>query len=67
MFALAEQLVRRHISVTGVQPKLSLTLAATGQAGQPTRFSIVGALGAYIHRATNWSRTRPCPAAILAS
>jgi serine/threonine-protein kinase HipA len=48
LLALAEQIVRSHITVTGVQPKLSLTLAATGEAGQPTRFTIVGALGAYI-------------------
>jgi serine/threonine-protein kinase HipA len=38
LLALAEQIVRSHLTVTGVQPKLSLTLAATGNAGQPTRF-----------------------------
>lgn len=48
LLALAEQIVRSHITVTGVQPKLSLTLAATGEAAQSTRFTIVGALGAYI-------------------
>lgn len=48
LLALAEQLVRSHITVTGVQPKLSLTLAAPGDAGQPTRLTIEGALGAYI-------------------
>lgn len=48
LLTLAEQIVRSHITVTGVQPKLSLTLAATGDAGQPTRLTIVGALGAYI-------------------
>ncbi|MGY2134600.1 HipA domain-containing protein [Hymenobacter sp. HD11105] len=37
--------MRQHITVTGVQPKLSLTLAPTGPAGQPARFTIVGALG----------------------
>ena len=31
-----------------MQPQLSLTLAATGDAGQPTRFTIVGSLGAYV-------------------
>ena len=49
LLALAEQIVRRHITVTGVQPKLSLALAATGEAAQPTRLTIVGALhGEYI-------------------
>ena len=48
LLALAEQIVRRHITVTGVQPKLSLTLVATGDARQPTRFTIVGTLEAYI-------------------
>jgi len=45
MLALAEAVVRQHITVTGVQPKLSLTIAPTGTAGQPGRFTIVGALG----------------------
>jgi hypothetical protein len=41
LLALAEQIVRSHITVKGMQPKLSLTLAATGDPGQPTRFTIV--------------------------
>lgn len=49
LLALAEQIVRSHIAVTGVQPKLSLTLAPTGNGAQATRFTIVGALeGNYI-------------------
>lgn len=49
MLALAEAVVRQHITVTGVQPKLSLTVAPAGVAGQPGRFTIVGALnGEYI-------------------
>ena len=49
MLALAEAVVLQHIAVTGVQPKLSLTLAPAGAAGQPGRFTIVGALdGEYI-------------------
>ena len=49
MLALAEAVVRQHITVTGVQPKLSLTLAPSNLAGQPSRFTIVGALsGEYI-------------------
>jgi serine/threonine-protein kinase HipA len=49
LLALAEQIVRRHVTVTGVQPKLSLTLAPTGDVAQPTRFTIVGVLsGEYI-------------------
>ena len=46
MLDLAEAVVRQHITVTGVQPKLSLTVAPAGGAG---RFTIVGALdGEYI-------------------
>lgn len=45
MLALAEAVVRQHVTVTGVQPKLSLTVAPAGTAGQPARFTIVGALG----------------------
>lgn len=45
MLALAEAIVRQHITVTGVQPKLSLTIAPAGTARQPGRFTIVGALG----------------------
>ena len=49
MLALAEAVVRQHITVTGVQPKLSLSVAPAGPAGQPGRFTIVGALdGEYI-------------------
>lgn len=45
MLALAEAVVRQHITVTGVQPKLSLGLTPAGGAGQPGRLTIVGALG----------------------
>jgi len=45
LLGLAEDIIRRHITVTGVQPKLSLSLAPAGQAAQPARFTIVGALG----------------------
>ena len=49
MRALAEAVVRQHIAVTGVQPKLSLAIAPAGPDGRPARFTIVGALGgAYI-------------------
>ncbi|RZL05072.1 MAG: type II toxin-antitoxin system HipA family toxin, partial [Hymenobacter sp.] len=48
MLALAEAVVRQHITVPGVQPKLSLGLSPAG-AGQPGRLTIVGALaGEYI-------------------
>ena len=45
MHLLAEQIVRQHISVTGVQPKLSLDLET--EAGQ-SRLTIVGLWGNYI-------------------
>jgi serine/threonine-protein kinase HipA len=49
MLALAEAVVRQHITVTGVQPKLSLAVAQTGATEQSGRFTIVGALdGEYI-------------------
>ncbi|GAB3241169.1 HipA domain-containing protein [Hymenobacter seoulensis] len=49
MLGLAEAAVRQHITVTGVQPKLTLTLAPAVAAGQPARLTIVGALsGEYI-------------------
>lgn len=49
MLELAEAVVRQHITVTGVQPKLSLTVTPAGATGQPGRFTIVGALdGEYI-------------------
>ncbi|NVO31831.1 hypothetical protein [Hymenobacter lapidiphilus] len=41
--------MRQHITVTGVQPKLSLSVAPAATTGQPSRFTIVGALeGEYI-------------------
>ncbi|MGI4832003.1 MAG: hypothetical protein ACRYFK_00920 [Janthinobacterium lividum] len=59
LLALAEQIVHHHITVLGVQPKLSLTLAPTDSGAQPTRFTIVGALeGNYI--------LKPLPHTILA-
>ena len=49
MLALADAVVRQHITVPGVQPKLSLGLSPAGGAGQPGRLTIVGALeGEYI-------------------
>lgn len=45
MLVLAEAIVRQHITVTGVQPKLSLTIAPAAASGQPGRFTIVGVLG----------------------
>ncbi len=42
MLALAEAVVRQHITVTGVQPKLSLRVAPADATGQSGRFTIVG-------------------------
>lgn len=44
--ALAEQVVQSQISVTGVQPKLSLSISDTD--APPSRFTIVGLWGAHI-------------------
>lgn len=46
MTELALQVVRSHIAVTGVQPKLSLDIE--GGNGTPPRFTIVGLWGNYI-------------------
>ncbi len=48
MKALAEQVIRSHTAVTGVQPKLSLHLADADKSNLPQRFTIVGMWGAYI-------------------
>lgn len=45
--ALAEQIVRSHVAVPGVQPKLSLHLEA-GSARESGRFTLVGLEGGYI-------------------
>jgi serine/threonine-protein kinase HipA len=43
---LAEQVIRRQTTLTGVQPKLSLDIAT--EKGAPKRFTIVGLWGRYI-------------------
>ncbi|WP_366915819.1 HipA domain-containing protein [uncultured Pontibacter sp.] len=48
MEGLAEQIIRSQITVTGVQPKLSLDLTPGTSAGDPQRFTIVGLWGGYI-------------------
>ncbi len=48
MMELAEQVVRSSITVTGVQPKLSLDLEPAKQTTLPQRFTIVGLWGTYI-------------------
>ncbi len=44
---LAERIVRQHVTVPGVQPKLSLHLEGA-KAGQDARFTLVGLDGGYI-------------------
>ena len=48
MEELAKQVVRSHITVPGVQPKISLDLPATQNKNEPKRFTIVGLWGGYI-------------------
>jgi len=45
MLDLAEEIVRQHTTVTGVQPKLSLSLVPGSATDGPARLTIVGALG----------------------
>lgn len=48
MEELAMQVVRSQITVTGVQPKISLELASGSTRKEPKRFTIVGLWGGYI-------------------
>nr|WP_317168237.1 HipA domain-containing protein [Pontibacter pamirensis] len=48
MEELARQVVRSQVTVTGVQPKLSLDLSPAENANEPGRFTIVGLWGGYI-------------------
>ncbi|MBK8922725.1 MAG: HipA domain-containing protein [Saprospirales bacterium] len=48
MEELATQVIRSQMTVTGVQPKISLSIGTGGSRGEPKRFSIVGLWGAYI-------------------
>ena len=45
---LALEVIRSQITITGVQPKLSLHLAQEGDNRNPQRFTIVGLWGGYI-------------------
>jgi serine/threonine-protein kinase HipA len=48
MEELATQIIKTHIAVPGVQPKLSLHLGSGDNKNEPNRFTIVGLWGAYI-------------------
>lgn len=48
MEELAWQIVRSQITVTGVQPKISLDIASVQNKNEPKRFTIVGLWGSYI-------------------
>ena len=48
MEELAKQIVRSQMTVTGVQPKLSLHLTSGESKNDPKRFTIVGLWGGYI-------------------
>jgi serine/threonine-protein kinase HipA len=48
MEELAMQVVRSQITVTGVQPKISLDIASAENKNEPKRFTIVGLWGGYI-------------------
>lgn len=48
MEELATQVIRSQITITGVQPKLSLELAPGESRNEPKRFTIVGLWGGYI-------------------
>lgn len=48
MESLALQVVKSQMTVTGVQPKLSLELTSSENKNEPKRFTIVGLWGGYI-------------------
>ena len=48
MEELAFQVVRSHVTVTGVQPKISLDISSGQNKNEPKRFTIVGLWGGYI-------------------
>ncbi len=48
MQGLAEQIIQKHTTVTGVQPKLSLEIEKLTNTKNPRRFTIVGLWGGYI-------------------
>ena len=48
MLQLAEKVIRSQVTVTGVQPKLSLHLEKISKKDEPQRFTIVGLWGGYI-------------------
>jgi len=48
MLELAEQVIKSHSAVTGVQPKLSLEIEKLADSDIPQRFTIVGLWGGYI-------------------
>lgn len=48
MDELALEVVRSQVTVTGVQPKISLDIASGKNKNEPKRFTIVGLWGAYI-------------------
>jgi serine/threonine-protein kinase HipA len=51
MLELGKQVIKSHVAVTGVQPKLSLDIEKTGRHTgkmEPQRFTIVGLWGGYI-------------------
>lgn len=48
MLELADKVIKNHITVTGVQPKLSLNIEGISDQDKPQRFTIVGLWGGYI-------------------
>src|ERR1019366_5445064 len=48
MQELAEQIIQKHTTVTGVQPKLSLEIEKLTKTKKTQRFTIVGLWGGYI-------------------
>lgn len=48
MKSLAEEVIRKQVTVTGVQPKLSLDIAPVNDSNGTKRFTIVGLWGGYI-------------------
>ncbi|MBL7802659.1 MAG: HipA domain-containing protein [Saprospiraceae bacterium] len=48
MEELATQVIQHQVTLTGVQPKISLSIGSSGRLAEPRRFTIVGLWGEYI-------------------
>ena len=56
---LATQIIQSQVTVTGVQPKISLHLPSTEHNSQVKRFTVVGMWGGFILKPTGIKKAKP--------